>query len=237
MKIALIGYGKMGQTIEKLAAARGHQIVMRATSQAPARPEDIASADVAIEFTSPASAVKNIQTAFEAHIPIVTGTTGWFNQLEQVKAECEQHQGTLFYASNFSLGVNVFQIMLKHAAEIMSKMDTYTPSMHEIHHTGKKDAPSGTALTLADILLDYYDLDGWTEDSDEKSKLCITSERIGDVKGTHEVLFTSKEDEIKLEHKAFSRDGFAKGALDAAEWIQTKKGCFTMKDLLKNLIG
>lgn len=227
----------MGQTIEKLAKDRGHQIVMRATSKAPARVQDLKGADVAIEFTSPTSVVQNIQTAFEAGIPIVTGSTGWFNQLEQVKADCEHQNGTLFYASNFSLGVNVFQVILKHAAQTLSNIDAYKPQMNEIHHTGKKDAPSGTALTLADIVLDYYDLDGWTDDPEDQTKLLITSERVGDVKGTHEVNFVSSTDEIKLEHKAFSRDGFANGAIDAAEWVQSKKGCYTMKDLLKNMIG
>lgn len=237
MKIALIGYGNMGKTIEKLAVGRGHEIIMRATSKAPARAEDLRGADIAIEFTSPASAVQNIQTAFEAGIPIVTGSTGWFSQLDRVKAECENHNGALFYASNFSLGVNVFQVILQQAAEVLSKLEDYRPQMNEIHHTGKKDAPSGTALTLSDIVLDYYDLNGWTEDPEDKTKLLISSERLGDVKGTHEVSFISSNDEIKLEHKAFSRDGFANGAIDAAEWIQSKKGCFTMKDLLKNIIG
>ena len=236
MKIALIGYGKMGQAIEKLATARGHTIVAKATSKAPVRIADLADADVAIEFTEPSSALKNIHSAFQSGTPIVVGTTGWYNQLDEVKGNCAEANGALFYASNFSIGVNLFQSVLKYTSELMKNYAEYTPSIHEIHHLAKKDAPSGTALSLADIVLDNSDFEEWTDDDEDQTKLKISSERIGDVKGTHEVHFTSSIDQITLEHKAFSRDGFALGSILAAEWVQKKKGVFTMRDMLKNTI-
>ncbi|MBI1268324.1 MAG: 4-hydroxy-tetrahydrodipicolinate reductase [Cryomorphaceae bacterium] len=235
MKIALIGYGKMGQTIERLALERGHIIVLKATSLAPVLPEHLKGADVAIEFTEPTSAVKNIFSSFEAGVPIVCGTTGWFGRLHEVKEQCNENNGTLFYASNFSIGVNLFFQTVHAAARMLNNYPEYQVRMKEIHHLEKKDAPSGTAITLSEILSDELDgMDGWQHaDEGQEGKISIEAIREGDVKGTHEVLFTSGVDEIEFTHRAHSREGFALGALKAAEWLQHKKGCFTMTDLLK----
>jgi len=235
MKIALIGYGKMGQTIERLAVERGHTIVLKATSLAPVSAEHLKGADVAIEFTEPTSAVKNIFSSFEAGVPIVCGTTGWFGRLPEVKERCHENSVALFYASNFSIGVNLFFQTIRAAARMLNNYPEYQVSMTEIHHLQKKDAPSGTAITLSEILSDELDgMDGWQRaDENTEGKISIEAIREGDVKGTHEVLFTSDVDEIEFTHRAHSREGFAMGAIKAAEWLQHKKGCFTMTDLLK----
>lgn len=235
MKIALIGYGKMGQTIERLALQRGHSIVLKATSLAPVSPEHLAGADVAIEFTEPTSAVNNIFAAFEANVPIVCGTTGWFGRLSEVKQQCTEANSALFYASNFSIGVNLYFQAIRAAARMLNGYPDYEVSIKEIHHLEKKDAPSGTAISVAEVLSDELDnMDGWMHKGDtEKHKIPIEAIREGDVKGTHEVLFSSDVDEIEITHRAHSREGFALGAIKAAEWLQHKKGCFTMSDLLK----
>ena len=235
MKIALIGYGKMGQTIVRFAVERGHAIVLKATSLAPVSAEHLKGADVAIEFTEPTSAVKNIFSSFEAGVPIVCGTTGWFGRLPEVKNRCDESDGALFYASNFSIGVNLFFQTVRAAARMLNNYPDYQVRMKEIHHLQKKDAPSGTAITLSEILSDELDgVDGWQHaDESAEGKISIEAIREGDVKGTHEVLFTSDVDEIEFTHRAHSREGFAMGALKAAEWLQHKKGCFTMTDLLK----
>lgn len=226
----------MGQAIERLAIEAGHEVVMRATSQAPIAPAHLKGADVAIEFTEPSSAVSNIFACFDAGVPVVCGTTGWFGRLPEVKARCAESGGTLFYASNYSIGVNLYFAMVRAAARMMRNYQQYTPSIHEIHHVKKKDAPSGTAITLAELLQDELtQFDGWTDHpAGEAEKIRITSLREGDVKGTHEVLFSSPTDEIELTHRAHSRDGFALGAIRAAEWVYTKKGCYHMADLLQN---
>lgn len=237
MKVAIIGYGKMGHTIERILLSRGHEVVLKVNSSTPVTAEQLESADLAIEFSIPQAAVENIRLCFKANIPVVTGTTGWFDNLPEVRYEAESNGHSLFYATNFSVGVNLFQEIIRAAARKMAQFESYTPSMVEIHHTEKKDAPSGTALTMADIMLDEYDsLTGWTEDSHETQKLHIKALREGDVKGTHSVMFTSDIDRITLTHEAFSRDGFALGAVMAAEWLKNRKGVFTMRDMLKHLL-
>lgn len=236
MKIAIIGYGRMGKTVERLATERGHEVILRATAGAPPRKQYLEQADVAIEFTEPKAAVGNILTCFDAGVPCVSGTTGWYNRLQEVRSACTHRNGSLIYASNFSLGVNLFNILTDHAAELLQKIQDYRPKIHEEHHSGKKDAPSGTALTLADLVLDHYRrLDGWSHEP-EAGKLPVTSHRAGDIKGLHEVRFTSEHDQITLQHEAFSRDGFALGSIQAAEWISGRTGVFTMRDLLKNIL-
>lgn len=237
MRIAIIGYGKMGQTIENLAQQRGHEIVLRATSKAPALPHHLADVDIAIEFTSPEVAASNIIACFEAQVPVVCGTTGWYNRIDEISGEAEKRNGSLLYASNFSIGVNLFNDVVRKAAQVFSRFDTYTPSIMEAHHTSKKDAPSGTALTLADIMLDEYNtLDTWSDDPAQEQKLFIESIREGDVKGIHTIDFTSEVDQISLTHEAFSRDGFALGSIKGAEWLRGKTGVYTMRDMLKSII-
>ena len=236
MRIALIGYGRMGRIIEEIAEERGHEIVLRATSDAPVSPSHFPECDVAIEFSVPKAAVSNILACFEANIPVVCGTTGWYNRIPEVRNYVEEHQGALLYASNFSLGVNVFNLILEFASEKLKRTEEYHPSMEESHHIHKLDAPSGTALTLADTVLDQFnDLDGWT-DKNEENKLNIDSIREGEIFGIHEVSFTSDNDKIQLKHEALNRKGFASGAVRAAEWLKDQQGLFTMNDLLQSVL-
>ncbi|MCH2199998.1 MAG: 4-hydroxy-tetrahydrodipicolinate reductase [Flavobacteriales bacterium] len=237
MRLAIIGYGKMGKAIERIAEERGHDVVLRATSKAPALPEHLEGVDAAIEFTSPHSAADNLLACMEAGVPVVCGSTGWYTRLAEVSHAASHHDGALLYATNFSIGVNVFNVLVKRASEIMSRLDEYTPSIKEAHHMSKKDAPSGTALTISDIVLDHYQqFDGWTDDMEVENKLPIESIREGDVKGLHTVNFTSSIDQIRLTHEAFSRGGFALGAVQGAEWLKDKTGVFTIGDMLQNLL-
>lgn len=236
MKIALIGYGKMGKEIEKIALDRGHDIVLKIDI---ANPEDLTirnlqQADVAIEFTIPSSAVANYQLCFEAGIPVVSGTTGWLDRLEEVTKTCQQLNGTFFYASNFSLGVNIFFALNKKLAALMANRPEYKVEMEEIHHTQKLDAPSGTAITLAEgILENIPSLTAWVNHSTGNSQeLGIISQRIGEVPGTHIINYDSEVDTIQIFHRAKSRKGFAFGAVLAAEFSQGKKGVLNMNDLL-----
>jgi 4-hydroxy-tetrahydrodipicolinate reductase len=235
MKIALLGYGKMGQEIEKFAQLRGHEVLVRATSTYRAKAEELSHCDMAIEFSRPDSAVDNILTCFEAKCPVVVGTTGWYGRLNEVKTACSHAEGTLLYASNFSIGVNVLFHINKELARIMNHLEAYDASMLEIHHTAKLDQPSGTAITLAEGILS--ELERKTEWVNEKSSnekaLTILSERIGEVPGTHEVIYESAVDRIRLVHEAKNRQGFVQGAVMAAEWLSGKKGIFTMHDFLK----
>ncbi len=236
MKIAIIGYGRMGKTVERLAAARGHEVILRATAGAPPGKQHLEKADVAIEFTEPKAAVGNILTCFDAGVPCVSGTTGWYNRIAEVRAACDHRNGSLLYASNFSIGVNLFNLMVDHAAALMQNMEGYAPAIHEAHHTGKKDAPSGTALTLSDLVLNHYrNLDGWSL-KETPGKLPVSAQREGDIKGLHQIHFTSEHDRITIQHEAFSRDGFALGSIRAAEWLTGRTGIFTMRDLLKNAL-
>ncbi|PHN05872.1 4-hydroxy-tetrahydrodipicolinate reductase [Flavilitoribacter nigricans] len=236
MKIALLGYGKMGKTIDQLATADGHEIVLKIDKDnvADRTPENLKKADVAIEFSQPDSAFDNICACLESGVPVVAGTTAWLDRLDEAKALVEQHQGALFYASNFSIGVNIFFALNRQLAKMMNAHPDYTVDMEEIHHTQKLDAPSGTAITLAEGLLDNLEQkSGWVEGKEPQAgEIPITSKREGMVPGTHIVNYHSSVDTITIKHEAHSREGFAKGALSAATWIVGKQGFFGMSDLL-----
>ncbi|MRG48637.1 4-hydroxy-tetrahydrodipicolinate reductase [Chitinophaga sp. SYP-B3965] len=236
MKIALIGYGKMGQAIEAIAIGRGHEIIHRIdiNSSHLLEKEHLEKADVAIEFTTPETAYNNIIHCFDANVPVICGTTGWLDKLPQVKSQClEKHQAFL-YASNFSVGVNIFFELNRRLAELMAPQSAYSVSMEEIHHTQKKDAPSGTAITLAEQILEKVPgKKGWVnEESADPAQLAIISKRINPAPGTHTITYSSPIDDITITHTAHSREGFAAGAVTAAEWLKGKKGIFTMKDVL-----
>ncbi len=239
MKIALSGYGKMGKEIEKIALNRGHEIVV--TFNDPddwtGKEEQLAKADVAIEFSMPHSVVSNIFKCFDADVPMVVGTTGWFGQLEHVKQVCRKHNKSIFYASNFSIGVNLFFEVNKVLAKLMNEHEEYEVSIQETHHTSKIDSPSGTAIKLANDIIDGLDRqDVWSNNrSDKEYELEVISHREENVPGTHVVKYESEIDDIELTHTAKSRVGFAKGAVLAAEWLADKKGVFTMNDLLKDV--
>ena len=235
MKIALIGYGKMGKVIDRLASEKGHEIVLRINERVEATNKDLLNADVAIEFSTPESAAANIYACFEAGVPVVVGTTGWYDQFPAIEAKCKADEHSLFYATNFSVGVNIFFQLNRYLSRLMNRFEDYTPKMLEIHHTEKLDAPSGTAITLAEDLIYEMDrLEGWkNEESWDEDQLSILSERKSDVPGTHRVEYESNIDRIAIRHEAKGREGFASGAIAAAEWIVDKQGVFTMKDLLK----
>lgn len=236
IKIALLGYGKMGKTIDQLATADGHEIVLKIDKNniADRTPENLKKADVAIEFSQPDSAFDNIKACLESGIPIVAGTTAWLDRLDEAKALVAKHQGALFYASNFSIGVNIFFALNRQLAKMMNDHSAYVVDMEEIHHTQKLDAPSGTAITLAEGLIDNLDQkNGWIEDKEpQPNEIPITSKREGMVPGTHIVNYHSKVDTITIKHEAHSREGFAKGAILAATWVVGKQGFFGMPDLL-----
>ncbi len=237
MKIALIGYGKMGKEIEKVALERGHKIVSKIdiNSSDSFNDEAFKSAEVAIEFTTPASAYNNYMKCFENNIPVVSGTTGWLDKLNDIKKRCDSEGQTFFYASNFSVGVNIFFEINRQLARIMSKMEDYDVTMEEIHHTQKLDAPSGTAITLAEDIIGAIDRKTkWVnEPAKNEEELSIISKREGMVPGIHTVKYDSEVDEIVIHHSAKSRKGFALGAVLAAEFTQNNKGFLGMKDLLK----
>jgi len=234
MKIVLLGYGKMGKLIEEKAIGRGHSI-HRVIDDATWTPNTIEGADVAIEFSNPESAKDNILKSFEAKVPIVVGTTGWYNDLEEIKNKMNEKDGAILPATNFSLGVNIFFEVNRVLAKIMNKKEEYAVGVQEIHHTQKLDSPSGTAITTANILLDEIDrYDNWQEsDSDEEKSIAIEALRKPDVPGTHTVSYESDVDQLAIKHTAKSRDGFALGAVLAAEFLKGKTGYFTMKDLIK----
>ena len=238
MKIALLGYGKMGKEIEKIALEQNHQIVARIDNEKDwiTFAEQISFADVAIEFSTPDTVVNNIYNCFNLNLPIVVGTTGWANQKESIKATCRSKNHALLFGSNFSVGVNLFFHLNEAFAKVINNYPEYQASMEEVHHTQKLDAPSGTAISLADILIKEIDkLNNWQKgSSNNKSTLGITSKRIDPTPGTHTITYISEIDEIELKHTAKSRAGFAKGAIYAAEWILDKKGFFEFKDILFN---
>jgi 4-hydroxy-tetrahydrodipicolinate reductase len=236
MKIALIGYGKMGKAIEAIAVAKGHEIVHRIdqNNQHLLEKEELSKADVAIEFTGPETAYNNILKCFAANVPVVCGSTGWLEHLPAVKSLClEQHQGFL-YASNFSVGVNIFFEINKRLAELMANQPQYEVKMEEIHHTQKRDAPSGTAITLAEQLMELVRRkQQWVnEETSRPEQLSIISKREDPAPGTHSITYTSTIDDITITHTAHSREGFASGAVIAAEWLKGKTGIFSMKDVL-----
>jgi 4-hydroxy-tetrahydrodipicolinate reductase len=236
MKIALIGYGKMGKAIEAIAVARGHEIVARIdqNNQDQLEKDYLQQADVAIEFTGPETAFNNILKCFEANVPVICGSTGWLEKLPEVKAICLEKNQAFLYASNFSIGVNIFFEVNKRLAELMAGQPQYDVTMEEIHHTQKRDAPSGTAITLAEQVMEKVNRkQEWVNaESNTPDALSIISKRIDPAPGTHIINYTSPIDDITITHTAHSREGFASGAVVAAEWIQGKKGVFGMKDVL-----
>lgn len=232
MKILLVGYGKMGKAIEQVALSRGHSIAGRVdikTSDTIA-----AGADVAIEFTQPESAVENITKCLSLGIPVVSGTTGWLDKLDEVKAACGKYDGAFFYASNYSLGVNIFFKVNEYLARLMSGQESYDVSIDETHHTQKKDSPSGTAITLAEgIIKNLPRKKLWVNrPPEQRDHLAINSFRVDPAPGTHTVRYRSAVDDIEITHTAHSREGFALGAVLVAEWIRGRKGTFTMDDFL-----
>lgn len=235
MKIALVGYGKMGKTIEQIALSRGHEIVSIIDINNPDDFESAAfkSADVAIEFTTPATAFDNYMKCFAANVPVVSGTTGWTARMGDIKEMCEKEGKTFFYASNFSIGVNIFFALNKYLAKVMNNFPSYDVRMTEVHHIHKLDAPSGTAITLAEGILENIDRkDRWTLETAEKATdLPIHAIREGEVPGIHEIIYESDVDTISIKHDAKSRAGFALGAVVAAEFTAGKKGFLGMSDL------
>ena len=241
MNILIIGYGKMGKTIEALAQERNHAIIYKVDQHTPDTLEDVdaSKVDVAIEFTQPDAAPNNIRFCLEHGIPVVSGTTGWLSQKAEIEAYCNQQQGAFFYASNFSIGVNIFFRLNQYLASMMKAYPDYQPRLEEIHHIHKKDAPSGTAITLAEAIVHTLpNLQEWilTDQKAEKPpnhSLPITSVRKDEIPGTHIVRYSSDIDDIVISHTAHSRKGFALGAVLVAEWIRNKKGVYTMDDFLQ----
>jgi len=236
MNIAIIGYGKMGKMIERIATERGHQTVLTidVDNLHDFTPENLAKAQVAIEFTKPATAFDNITRCLQFGIPVVSGSTGWYERLEEAKQLCSEHNGSMLCASNFSLGVNVFFEINRQLAKLMNRFPDYSAEIEEIHHTQKLDAPSGTAITLAESItneISRYEKWNLIEEQDDAS-LPIRAIRKDNVTGTHSVKYSSEIDELEIIHTAHNRQGFAFGAVMAAEYIYNKKGVFSMKDLL-----
>jgi 4-hydroxy-tetrahydrodipicolinate reductase len=230
MKIALLGYGRMGKEIEKIALSRGHEIVIRKDVDDII---DITLADVAIDFSIPTSAYNNITNCINNNVPVISGTTGWLEKYEDAAALCKEKNSAFIYASNYSLGVNIFFELNKQLAKMMRSLEDYNISMEEIHHTKKLDAPSGTAITLAEGIIENSAKDNWElGDKTSEENIPIVAKRIPEVPGTHTVWYDSEVDSIEIKHTAHSRKGFALGAVVAAEWIIGKKGVFTMKDVL-----
>ena len=242
MKIALIGYGKMGKTIENIATQRQHEVILRLDVNNPEDFNQLYKADVAIEFTRPESAFQNLQRCMEAGVPVVCGTTGWLDRYEEMAHLCHACNGTFLYASNYSIGVNIFFEINRRLATMMNGYPMYDVMMEEIHHTQKLDAPSGTAITLAEgILQNISRKTHWVSHTEGKSgdyqkgeqtDIPITSKRIDPAPGTHSITYNSPIDSIEITHTAHSREGFATGAVLAAEWLVGKKGVFSMKDML-----
>ena len=230
MKIALLGYGKMGKEIEKIALSRGHEIVLKKNKHTNF--DDLNKADVAIDFSLPTTAVENISTCLNLNIPVVSGTTGWLEHFNEMSNLCKSKNGAFLYASNFSVGVNVFFELNNYLAKMMKHLNNYNVSMEEIHHTQKLDAPSGTAISLASGIIENSKYNNWTLDNPTENEIQITAKRIENIPGTHRVFYRSEVDEIEIKHEAFSREGFALGAVIAAEWILNKKGIYSMKDVL-----
>ena len=230
MKIALLGYGKMGKVIERIALERGHEIVLKKDHDNTF--EGLLNTDVAIDFSVPDSAVGNISECLNNGIPVISGTTGWLADYPKMVQLCEEKSGSFIYASNFSLGVNVFFELNEYLAKMMANLKQYNVSMEEIHHTQKLDAPSGTAITLAEGVIKHTDYANWTLETPISNEIHIEAKRIENVPGTHSIFYDSEVDQIEIKHTAHSREGFALGAVVAAEWLVGKKGVFTMKDVL-----
>ncbi|KAF2514222.1 4-hydroxy-tetrahydrodipicolinate reductase [Flavobacterium foetidum] len=230
MKIALLGYGKMGKVIERIALERGHEIVLRKDEFNTY--DGLSTADVAIDFSVPTAAVSNISACFNSGVPVVSGTTGWLEHYDEMLALCSEKKGGFISSSNFSLGVNIFFGLNEYLAKIMSQFESYKVSMEEIHHIHKLDAPSGTAISLAQGVIQNSNYDEWTLEEAQNNQIHIEAKRIGEVPGTHTVNYDSPIDSIEIKHTAHNREGFALGAVIAAEWLAGKQGVFTMKDVL-----
>ncbi len=230
MKLALLGYGRMGKEIEKIALERGHEIVLKISSQ---NTYDISKADIAIDFSIPEAAFTNISTCLNNNIPVISGTTGWLDKYNEIVDLCKDKNGSFIYASNFSLGVNIFFELNAQLAKMMRSLEQYNISMEEIHHTKKLDAPSGTAITLAEGIIDNSNKKDWTLEKPTSNQIIpIKAIRTPEVPGTHSIYYDSEVDSIEIKHTAHNRKGFALGAVIAAEWLLNKKGVFTMKDVL-----
>ncbi len=230
MKIALLGYGKMGQVIERIALERGHEIVLKKDEFNTY--EGLSTADVAIDFSVPMAAVDNISSCFHANVPVVSGTTGWLDRYDEMIALCKEKNGGFISSSNFSLGVNLFFGLNEYLAKMMSKIDGYNVTMEEIHHIHKLDAPSGTAISLAQGVIENSDFSSWTLEEAKQNEIHIEAVRTGEVPGTHTVTYDSGIDSIEIKHTAHNREGFALGAVVAAEWLAGKQGIFSMRDVL-----
>jgi 4-hydroxy-tetrahydrodipicolinate reductase len=230
MKIALLGYGRMGKSIEAIALQRNHDISLKVSDTTS--DYDFSNTDVAIDFSIPTAAVSNIKMALDAGVPVISGTTGWLDQYNHILEYCASKDGTFLYASNFSLGVNIFFEINKRLSQLMAAIDGYNIDIEEIHHTQKLDAPSGTAITLAEEIIDHTSYKNWTLDDPKSNEIHINAKRIENVPGTHEITYNSEIDSISIKHTAHSRQGFAMGAVIAAEWIKDKKGIYNMKDVL-----
>ncbi len=230
MNIALLGYGKMGKTIEKIAISRGHQIVLKIDIEQ--QEYDFSQVDVAIDFSDPGAAFQNIYKCIESGIPVVSGTTGWLEKYDEIVNFCNENNGAFLYASNFSIGVNLFFQLNEYLSKIMSKVQGYDIQMEEIHHIHKLDAPSGTAITLAEMVIKNSNKKEWSLESVLKKDLLIKVKREGEVPGTHSINYISDVDAIEIKHTAYNRNGFALGAVIAAEWLVGNEGVFSMKDVL-----
>ncbi|MGS2726291.1 4-hydroxy-tetrahydrodipicolinate reductase [Psychroserpens sp. BH13MA-6] len=230
MRVAILGYGKMGKEIEQIALERGHDIAIKVSSDT--KSFSLNNCDVAIDFSLPSTAVANISRCLEEGVPVISGTTGWLDAYDDIVAKCKSVNGTFLYASNFSLGVNIFFELNRNLTELLNKFPQYIPSIEEIHHTQKLDAPSGTAISLAKDIIKHSSYKNWTLEAPKQDEIGIVAKRISQVPGTHEVNFDSEVDSIQIKHTAHSRKGFALGAVIASEFIHDKKGVFTMKDVL-----
>lgn len=230
MKIALLGYGKMGKVIEQIALERGHEIVLRKGGNDSF--EGLEKADAAIDFSIPTAAITNISECINRGIPVVSGTTGWLENYHKIENLCIEKNAAFIYGSNFSLGVNLFFEVNDYLSKIMAKFNQYNVSMEEIHHTQKLDKPSGTAISLANAIINNTDKNNWSIENQSSDDVFIDVKRIENVPGTHSVFYTSDEDTIEIKHTAHNRNGFAFGAIIASEWLIGKKGVFTMKDVL-----
>ena len=231
MKIALVGYGKMGKIIDEIATKRGHEVVAR-LNETPTK-ENLNNPDVVIEFSQPEVAFSNIKTCLENKIPVVSGTTGWLEKKPEVEKIALENETGFLYGSNFSLGVNLFFALNEKLAEMMAPFQNdYSCQLEEIHHIHKLDAPSGTAISIAEGIFKHSDFKSWKLDETQGSELGITAIREGEVPGTHSVFYRSEVDEIEIKHTAFNRNGFALGAVIAAEWLPGKVGNFGMKQVL-----
>ena len=230
MNIGLFGYGKMGKMIEKVAVQRNHTIVAKV--DVDTKEIDYTNMDIAIDFSSPEAAYNNIKGCLERNIPVISGTTGWLKDYDKIVSFCQNKNGAFIYASNFSLGVNLFFQLNSYLAKMMRNLPQYKVSIEEIHHLQKLDAPSGTAISLAEDIIDFSAYEGWLLETSHDQKILINSKRIADEYGTHIVTYENEVDEIVIKHKAHNREGFALGAIVAAEWLNGKKGVFTMKDVL-----